>query len=581
MKLVIREYLTSLRERGELDAVLPDMLTEMGFTVYSRPAVGTRQYGVDIAAVGDGQDGVRRVHLFSVKSGDLGRQDWDTASPQSLRPSLNEIRDHYVTTRIPPEYADLPIAICLCFGGDIAEQVRAEVTGYCRANTTARVTYEEWNGDRLAQVILDGILREELLPAALRGHLRKAVAMVEEPDIAMGHFARLTRELVDAGDDAPDRLARARLINICLWILFVWAREAGNVEAPYRASELAMLQVWNMLKDVLPGRGVRARNAGILFNELATLHFAIWDELYAKKVLPHAAVRHALATAVQSYAAIDVNLKLFQTIGRVALRGLWLVWEVPGEHSLPTVLADDDSDGIARIDTLCSQLVEIIANNRALLSPATDEQAIDIALVLTLLGTRPRFRPSIDQWIKELSENAQIAYLTHGRYPTTRTSYWDLVEHPAERTDEYRKSTTEGSVLYPLLALWAVATGNDEARDSIARFKAEHLTHCNFQLWLPDEDSETSLYLGDDNHGAALGGVPVGEGTTATLDYVNRECATNNHFDRLSAIALGHWPVLLTACRHHRLPVPPQIWRDLFPSLLAARAGQMAAGNVV
>lgn len=572
MRLVIREYLTSLRERGELDAVLPDLLTEMGFTVYSRPAVGTRQYGVDIAAVGDGRDGVRRVHLFSVKSGDLGRQDWNTASPQSLRPSLDEIRDHYIATRIPPEYADLPIAICLCFGGDISEQVRAEVMGYCRANTTPRITYEEWNGDRLAQVILDGILREELLPAVLRSHLRKAVAMVEEPDIAMDHFARLTRELVQAAGDAPDRLARARLINICLWILFVWAREAGNVEAPYRASELAMLQVWNMLKDVLPRRSATAQNAAILFNELATLHFAIWDEVYARKILPHAAVRHAVATAVESHASIDVNLKLFETVGRIALRGLWLVWEVSGENPLPTVLralsTDTHEDRIGRVDVLCGQLVQIIANNRALLSPATDEQAIDIALVLTLLGTRPRFWPSIAEWLSELSNNTQIAYLTHGRYPTTRDSYWDLVEHPAERTDDYRKSVTEGSVLYPLLALWAVATGNDEVRDSIARFKAEHLTHCNFQLWLPDEDSEASLYLGDDNHGAALSGIPVVEGADDTLDFVNAECATINHFDRLSAIRLGHWPMVLTACRHHRLPVPPQIWREIFPAFL-------------
>lgn len=571
MRLVIREYLTSLRERGELDAVLPALLTELGFTVYSRPTVGTSQYGVDIAAVGEGHDGVRRVHLFSVKSGDLGRQDWNN-TPQSLRPSLDQILDHYIATRIPPEYTDLPIAICACFGGDIKEPVRADVMGYFRNNTTSRITYEEWNGDRLAQVILDGILREELLPAPLRSHLRKAVAMVDEPDIAMNHFARLTREVVDAAGDPTDRLARARLINICLWILFVWAREAGNVEAPYRASELAMLLVWNMLKDLLPGRSATAQNGAILYNELAELHFAVWDELYAKKVLPHAATRHAVATAVGSYASIDVNLKLFQTVGRVALRGLWLVWEISGDSPLPTVLADANDGRTDPIDVLCDQLVQIIANNRALLSPATDEQAIDIAFVLTLLATRPKFWPSIDEWLSALSHNTEIAYLTHGRYPTTKNSYWDLVEHPAERTEDYRKGATEGSILYPLIALWATATRNDAVRDSVARFKAEHLTHCNFQLWLPDEDSEASLYLGDDNHGAALSGVPVIEGTGDTLDFVNAECGTNIHFDRLSAIQFGHWPVVLTACRYHRLPVPPQIWRDLFPVLFAARA---------
>ena len=577
MKLVIREYLMSLRERGELDAVLPDLLTEMGYTVYSRPAIGPRQYGVDIAAVGTGRDGVRRVHLFSVKSGDLTRRDWDTASPQSLRPSLNEIRDVYITSRIPPEYAELPIAICLCFGGDVDQAVQAEVSGYCTSNTTARVSYEEWNGDRLAQAILDGVLREELLPAEERSHLRKAVAMVEEPDIAINHFGRLTRQIVDGAGDTADRLARARLINVSLWILFVWAREAGNVEAPYRASELAILQVWEMLKGVLPGDTRAARNAAILFNELVTLHFSVWDELYAKKILPHADVRHAVATAVGSHAAIDVNLKLFEIVGRVALRGLWLAWTESGSHLRPVLLADSDVGPNAEIDRLAARLVQLITSNRALLSPATDEQAIDVALALTLLATRPMFRQSIDEWLLELARNTDLAYRTHGRYPTTRRSYWELVEHPAERTDEYRRSATQGSVLYPLIALWATATGNCEARDTIARFKAEELEHCNFQLWLPDEDSEASLYLGDDNHGAALSDIPVLAGGTATLDYVFTECAANPHFDALSAITLGHWTVLLTACRHHRLPVPPQLWRDLFASFVPLPHNQTAS----
>src|SRR2546425_632665 len=52
MKLIIREYLGSLRERGELDAILPDLLSQMGLNVYSRPARGTRQDGVDVGAVG-------------------------------------------------------------------------------------------------------------------------------------------------------------------------------------------------------------------------------------------------------------------------------------------------------------------------------------------------------------------------------------------------------------------------------------------------------------------------------------------------------------------------------------------------
>lgn len=591
MKLVIREYLASLKERDELDAVLPDLLTELGFTVYSRPRRGTRQYGVDVAAVGMGQDNVRRVHLFSVKSGDLNRREWNTASPQSLRPSLDEILDHYVVSRIPPEYASLPVAICLTFGGAIDEQVRAEVTGFMTRNTTEKISFEEWNGDRLAQVILDGILREGLLPTPLRSHLRKSVAMVEEPDIALDHFQRLLRALTDTlGKTAAQRLSQARLINICLWIMFVWAREADNVEAPYRASERAVLEVWQMLKADIRRGGRGAEAAGLVVNELVELHFTIWDTLFKGKVLPHAETRHALSSSVGSHAAIDVNLKLFDLIGRLALRGLWLVWQLSPAtgpvvlsnaylQTLPAGLADPTKATVARIDRLCQQLMAIVGNNRALLSPNGDWQGIDIALAFTLLACRPGAQSAIDEWTEELAKRTMFAFNVHGRYPTTSHSYWDLVDHPTKPSEEYRKSVTEGSILYPLLALFAAARGRQDIYDELSSFKAEQLGHCTFQTWLPHEDSEDNIYLGRDNHGAALTGIPVTKGTQDALDFVLTEATTNTHYGQLSAIRLGHWPLVLMACRAYRYPVPPQVWRDLLPNLRPAKESQRESGK--
>ncbi|HEX8214772.1 MAG TPA: hypothetical protein VF582_04785 [Allosphingosinicella sp.] len=579
MRLVIREYLASLKERDELDAVLPDLLTELGFTVYSRPGRGTRQYGVDVAAVGMGRDNVRRVHLFSVKSGDLNRNEWNTASPQSLRPSLDEILDHYVTSRIPPEYASLPIAICLTFGGVIDEQVRAEVTGYLNRYTTEKISFEEWNGDRLAQVILDGILREGLLPAPLRSHLRKSVAMVEEPDIALDHFQRLLRALTDTpGTTAAQRLSQARLINICLWIMFAWAREADNVEAPYRASERALLEIWQLLKADIRRGGKGAEAAGLVVNELVELHFTIWDTLFEGKVLPHAHTRHALSSAVGSHAAIDVNLKLFDLIGRLALRGLWLVWQLSPAagpvvlnnaylQALPAELADTTKATVHRIDRLCGQLMAIVGNNRALLSPIGDWQGIDIALAFTLLASRPGAQGAIDEWAEELAKRTMFAFTVQGRYPTTSHSYWDLVDHPSEQSDEYQKGATEGSILYPLLAVFAAARGRQDIYDELAAFKAKQASHCTFQTWLPDEDSEDNLYLGRDNHGAALTGIPVTKGAQDALDFVITEATTNTHYYQLSAVRLGHWPLVLMACRAYRYPVPPQVWRDLLSNL--------------
>lgn len=113
MKLIIREYLSSLKERGELDSVLPDLLSQLGLNVYSRPARGTRQDGVDVAAVGSLDGGPEKVYLFSIKAGDLTRGGWDGNSEQSLRPSLNEIIDAYIPHRLPAEHRGKDIVICI------------------------------------------------------------------------------------------------------------------------------------------------------------------------------------------------------------------------------------------------------------------------------------------------------------------------------------------------------------------------------------------------------------------------------------------------------------------------------------
>ena len=90
MRLVIVEYLRMLRESGEFDALLPDILLAMNIVPISKAQIGVRQAGVDLAAVGDDEDGVKKLWLFVLKRGDLGRRDWDSTL-QSVRQSLSRV----------------------------------------------------------------------------------------------------------------------------------------------------------------------------------------------------------------------------------------------------------------------------------------------------------------------------------------------------------------------------------------------------------------------------------------------------------------------------------------------------------
>lgn len=108
MKVLILQYIKTLKERNELDRLLPNLLLSMNIVPLFTTQTGTRQYGVDIAAIGkDPEDGRKKVFLFVIKQKDLGRVEWDTGI-NSIRPSLNEIFDVYIRNHLLPEHKYLP-----------------------------------------------------------------------------------------------------------------------------------------------------------------------------------------------------------------------------------------------------------------------------------------------------------------------------------------------------------------------------------------------------------------------------------------------------------------------------------------
>lgn len=554
MKLVIREYLAGLKEREELDAILPDLLSELGYLVISRPQRGTTQFGVDVAAVGPDADGERKLFLFSIKPGDLTRADW-SERPQGLRPSLDEILEVYIPTRVPTAYAKLKIVVVLCVGGVIQEPVQPAVRGFIEKYSTPQISFAEWTGDVLAEHLLKGILREEILPKPVRASFQKAVAMVDEPDVSFRHFKRLAKAVRGTGDQKlKKRVQAARQLYVCTWILYVWARDAGNIEAAYRASEALLLNVWEISRPTL---GSKARDAEALtrvLNQALQLHLTIADEFLERKIFPHVSVRHGLSHLPQSQSAVDVNLRLFNLLGRIGTTGLWFYWwsaRTEGERHDRLLQA---------VAAFTERGLELIENNPALELPISDDQAVDVVLFLMLWAASGLSSERTANWIGQMVARLNFTIRGRGRYTTCFDEYRALAEHPRNWTDDYFKEATAGSTLVPILMAWTSVMIGAAPADSLQALAREKLEHCTFQLWMPDAQSETHFYLGDEIHGRALTDIPVEEGAAAVLDVISEACRSDTAFNGLSAVRTDWWPLVLLACRHHRLPVPPQCW---------------------
>ena len=556
MKLILRQYLADLRERDELDAVLPDLVSELGFNVLSRPSRGTRQNGVDVAAIGpDNSDGGRhKVFLFTIKAGDLRRREWDDGSPQAVRQSLNEIVDSYIPTRIPDQYEDLDIVICLCIGGEMKEDVQVQWTGFVQNNRTEKIRFRVWNGDKLAELLLSGVLRQELLEPRFQTHFRKSVAMVDHPEVAYRFFALLTQGLLDGNVDDRNRVTRLRQVYICLWVFFVWARDAGNLDAPLRASEYALLYIWNDCRLVDGEKSKEMEAHWTVLKQTLKLHLLIADLLLVKKLRVYADKPLALSMAVESRSSVDVNLALFDLFGRVSLFGLWQHWHFCHE-------TDEESSGIfeEKRNQALRTAIEMINANPTLRSPMRDDFAIEVALFMILAQICDSVS-AVSGYLEDMACRVEFSIQRRGAYPVPMTSYHDLAGHPTDRSDEYLVEHTKGSVLYPLLIAWLDRLILSDTRSRLVACIERELPHTTQQVWVPDGDTDGKFWTGRVDHGAAIVDLPLSSGPakySALLDRIKSDHAV---FNDLSTTRYGLWPIFLVACRHFRMPVPPHLW---------------------
>ncbi|EOE4738039.1 hypothetical protein ACKC6W_001024 [Vibrio vulnificus] len=563
MKLILKQYLASLKERKELDAVLPDLLSSMGMNVFISPTRGVKEYGVDIAAVGHVKAEEEKVYLFSVKSGNLTRDTWNGNTDQALRPSLDEIQDSFIPSRLPPEHRDKKIVICLCFGGDVNSGIRQEVSGYEKRNTRDNISFEEWNGDKLSEFIQKYLLKEKLLPSSCQALLRKSLALLEEPESSNKHFSQLVDEVLSNATDSDSVASAITRVNVCLWVLYSWCRDGGNLESAYLSSELALLLAWNKVKDHYTGRNKSSKS----FDSILDTYQQITDCYVDRCLIPYVEFKYALSHAVHSPSSIDVNIKLFDVLGRLAVKGHWILDSLSKNYvETPPIAGESEEQEKLRLRLreISRSINLLVVNNPMLLSPYKDSQAIDLGLALTLLSNNSELDDFVRSWLSEIVNRCIFCFESNGMYPIVHNSYEKLLEHRnKDKADSnYKNKVTEASVLYPLLTVFCSLYKLDSVSQDLEKFATEKLAHSTLQYWYPNQHSEDAMYSNSDTHGSASTDFPMN--SSSALEHIKQECSEADSFKKMSAVTEGKAPLVLTACRCYRYPVPFHYLEDWF-----------------
>lgn len=544
MNILLSEYIRSLKERDELDVLLPLLLLSMGIVPISKPQIGIRQLGVDFSAIGpDPETCKKTLFLFVIKKGDVARSDWDSG-PQSVRPTLNEIFDTYLRSHISAEHKELPIRVVVAFSGDWKQDIEHNWTGYVDSVPNKNISLERWNADRIAFLIEKNMLDENVFTDLDKHDIRQALALAGEVDFTPHTLHRLLLRHLDIEADGhiaatkkKRRIPGTTIANFATDLFCVWSNAQGNARNAYLASERALLWIWHKVKHSPSDKGV---------NDAISFALKNYDDagngLFVK-LEKHYFVKNGLSSCYSDNFLL--SLALFEQIGILATLGL------RHHHSIT------ETDSKISCLELANALCALIENNSSSGSPRLDEHVIDLNLAILFL-LRMDKKDEVIHWLTRLVSRIAFSFRFKQQFPLNNSDELIFDDSEKDSSDESEKYP---NWLLPNLADWCFLLELNELYEFLAYGAEKHYPWVCQQLWHPTVDVFEDFYFKPVVHSSGIADAPLLV-TAQRAKYGARIglIKSNPDFDVISSSPAfkSSLPFLdFIACRHFRTPVAP------------------------
>lgn len=482
MKLIIKEYLSLLKESKELDSLIPELLLAMGHEVISRAKIGVRQYGVDVASVGIDEDGIKKVFLFTIKEGHLGRNDWNGGSSQAVKPSLDEILDDYIPTHLEEDYSKLVKKVVVATSGDLQQNVQLNWSNYTKKHSKENeIEFDFWGGDKLSLFVEKFIFNEHIIPQNLRSKFRKALALIGDTDYDLRDYYQFLDEILFKNElekESDKKILKAlRLVYLSLNIVVYWSQSENNLKHGLLATERTLLNIYEFLYK---NKFMKKQNFKEILDKVYEKNFQTIGN-YCKKIYPLIEVENGLSFRGHDF--LQESLILFEQLGILALYG--------NLYYLSAYTNENNFDDI-KYQEINAHLKLMIKNHKGLYNPVYDEHIIDISLALYFLELWDEIE-FIDEWIYNLIFHIEFAYYQGNYFPIDTNNFEDLVEcNLGERKEKKEYIIT--STLIPTLAFWCVKLGLIENYKYLYKVSQDIYKDTTLQIWFADDELENYVY---------------------------------------------------------------------------------------
>lgn len=548
MKLILRDYLASLKEEGELDVLITDLLFAKKITPLVKTQKGVRQYGVDIIAKGKDNDGILKLFIVTVKKGDINRRVWDTGA-QAVRPSLNEIQDVYVPS-LPKSLKPLPCKIIVATNGVMSQDVEMNWNAYINRYSKKGLDFEFWDINYLAIELEENLLNEYLVQNNLKNLLQKTLSLIDVHEYDLRHYYKLIDQILfeQKIKNQKDIIRRLRVLKTCQAMLLKWGRDGDNLKNVYISSERFMIAIAELFRKEKLFEKKKLRE------ELLSIHL-LRTEIgieYFEKIKSHCYIEHAFSTYTRG-SEIEYSLLIFEQMGIIAQIGLecWSIAKCFKPNSEP------QEQFIKKSFECTDALWNLMDNNPASCYVLYDDQVIDISLAMLLFYYNQQFDAGYI-YINRLIHKIGITFNTQNFFPLFNENYDKLLDIQLGQS----VSEPNSSHLFPMLIEWSLAFGSLGNYDLIQSLIKSNFPNLNLQIWFPDKGTEDFYFSKNSLHesGNALSSIEVPEDYRDYLKRVQQEYnlfTIENEFYLTKR--LGFLPLL--AARHFRYLVFPIYWR--------------------
>lgn len=564
LALVIAEYLRTLKERDELDRLMPDLLVEMGYVPIARPQTGNRQFGVDIACRGINPETQQaELLLLVIKQKDIGRTEWN-GSDQAIRPSLDEILDVYLRSHVEAEDVDKPVRIAVVTNGELKQTIQANWSGYVN-DQRDRALIEFWDLNKLATLIENHLLDEHVFHDDDRQDLRRALALAGDVEYDQRDLHRLMlRTLGLTPEGVPDEsnkskkelLKALRVVNFATHAFASWALRDGDGRQAFRAMERALLWSWHR---------VRAWPNWESDNDMPMALGRIWQgyqgvgSQYFQKLQAHCHAENGLLGYARDSA--ELSVVAFEQIGMLATIGLSYAMTVGGSDEQQTAQQ-------ASANVVADALVSFIASNGICNSPCFDRHSQDIVLGMLLLVLTGR-RDQAQEWLGTLVRNIDYAFKVKRYVPIDSDSMDDLADMGGWHSGPTADKLMRMSWMLAVLAGWCAVLGMEESYRVVRQGLVKDYPETCAQLWHPDASIHDHLYFQAAHHvsGASEAPIHLPERMADWLAHMRVivESVHGKECHQTMGAKEGLFAIDLMASRHFGTPVAPALWYRLAP----------------